>query len=321
MSDKPKVLIVDDDPDLRQSLRLLLEHRGFSVGLAAGGEAALKALDDQYDIVLTDFHMPGMDGFELFTEIKERYPALPVVMVTAYSQPEVILHALRSGVNDFIPKPYQSTELVAILTREIARSKAGQSEQDGQSSILPIAIVTPAEQEFQLSALQHNELGSIMSQLRAEAQAYAVVLIDRAGQVISAKGLLNDIDLTTLAAIVSQNLRSATRVASVIGDPEPARISYQEGGRYNIYALYLDAGAYLMLVFGKGVKSGVVMFAARQELPSLERILTKARVAPLPPVPVAPEGQFLSLDDLAAEDVGDKQDLYAVLQRLKAFLS
>ncbi|MGH7475461.1 MAG: sensor histidine kinase [Longimicrobiales bacterium] len=117
-----RLLVVDDEPIVRETLRDLLEADGFEVLTAASGEEAFRILDDA-DLILLDGMLPGRDGWVICREIKQINPLLPILMVTARTSPEDVVRTFESGADDYIAKPFNTTELLArIRTRLRAHS-------------------------------------------------------------------------------------------------------------------------------------------------------------------------------------------------------
>jgi DNA-binding NtrC family response regulator len=119
---KARVLIVDDDPDLLQALpgALRLRMDGVTVDTADSGAAALDLLAaGDYDAIVTDIKMPGMDGIELLAEIQTRWPDTPTLMITGHGEHDLVVEALRGGAYDFIQKPIDRDFFVASLNRAI----------------------------------------------------------------------------------------------------------------------------------------------------------------------------------------------------------
>jgi DNA-binding NtrC family response regulator len=109
---KPRILVVDDEANMRESLREILSHEGYDVLLADEGRSALRAFDDSILLVITDARMPGMDGFALMAELHAREPDLPVVMITAYGTMELAIQAMRAGAYDYITKPFDPEQIL-----------------------------------------------------------------------------------------------------------------------------------------------------------------------------------------------------------------
>src|SRR3954465_12682592 len=116
------VLIVDDDPVLLEALpeALRLRMEGVTVETADSAAAALDRIADRdYDAIVTDIKMPGMDGLELLAEIRSRRPDTPTLMITGHGETDLVVDALRGGAHDFIQKPIDRDYLIAVLRRAI----------------------------------------------------------------------------------------------------------------------------------------------------------------------------------------------------------
>jgi CheY-like chemotaxis protein len=112
-----RVLVVDDEPAMRLTVGANLELEGFDVVSAASGAEALKlASEGHFDLVLTDVRMPGMNGVELFRELRKRHTELPVLLMTAFAAEGLVEQALGEGVFTLLPKPFSIDTLVAALT-------------------------------------------------------------------------------------------------------------------------------------------------------------------------------------------------------------
>jgi len=125
-----KVLVVDDDQDLRDNLMEVLSENGFSPDSAENGEIALEKLqDNMFDLVLLDSVMPGMDGLETLPLIKRTYPKTQVIMLTAFSTVNSAVEAMRSGADDYITKPFKIDELLVAIRRCLEEAKFGICEE------------------------------------------------------------------------------------------------------------------------------------------------------------------------------------------------
>jgi DNA-binding NtrC family response regulator len=123
-----KILVIDDEAGIRESLEVLLTLEGYHVEMAVDGEQGLALLEQRsYDLVLLDLSLPGQSGLELLPQIHERYPELPVVMITAYGTVENVVEAVRAGAENFVQKPWDNEKLLADIRSAIARHKAHSS--------------------------------------------------------------------------------------------------------------------------------------------------------------------------------------------------
>ena len=118
------LLIVDDEPQIIQVVKGILQDEGFEVTTAPDGETALKlAAAEPPDLVLLDINLPGLDGLEVLSELKKRQPMLPVIMISAYGSVENAVKATRLGAYDFIEKPPNADKIILSVRNglELAR--------------------------------------------------------------------------------------------------------------------------------------------------------------------------------------------------------
>jgi DNA-binding NtrC family response regulator len=119
------ILVIDDEAAIRESLETLLCFEGYTVKMAIDGEHGLHMLDQEnFDLLLLDLALPGKSGMELLPEIKERYPELPVIMITAYGTVDNVVEAIRAGADNFVQKPWDNEKLLADIRSAVARHKA-----------------------------------------------------------------------------------------------------------------------------------------------------------------------------------------------------
>jgi two-component system response regulator AtoC len=112
MTERFRVLVIDDDPGIREYLKALGERQGYQVSLAADGEEAIESLSDSRpDIVTLDAVLPGMDGLETLRQMKKLIPDIPVIMLSGHGQARTIVEAMRLGASDFLRKPFEVEEL------------------------------------------------------------------------------------------------------------------------------------------------------------------------------------------------------------------
>ena len=118
MSQKPSVLVVDDESGILDTLRILLRNEGFEVTTAQGGKAGLEQIRaGTHDIVLSDVRMPQVSGLDILTAAREQDAMTPVILMTAQASLQSAIGAVNSGAFYYIQKPFSNDELVAILRR------------------------------------------------------------------------------------------------------------------------------------------------------------------------------------------------------------
>ena len=153
-----KILVVDDDKNICELLRLYLVKEGYGVTIANDGTAALQEFDKLHpDLVLLDVMMPGMDGFETLEEIRKEY-SLPILMFTSKNDSISKVRGLRAGADDYLTKPFDMDELIARIVSLIRRytrfnQQAGAVQKldfDGLQIDLENRSVTTANGTFEL---------------------------------------------------------------------------------------------------------------------------------------------------------------------------
>jgi len=116
-----KILVVDDEVEICEFLKLFFEERGFQVNTAYSGDQALEAINkDLPHVCLLDVNMPGVDGLETLKQIKARYPHVKVIMVTALETREKIEQAMRYGADNYITKPLSLEYLEKDVQEKVA---------------------------------------------------------------------------------------------------------------------------------------------------------------------------------------------------------
>jgi two-component system, OmpR family, KDP operon response regulator KdpE len=124
MNDKPRILVVDDEPQLTRVLRTGLKSRGYEVRVAADGLAALDTFNDwQPHLVLTDLAMPNMDGLELCRKLRA-VSQVPIIVLSAKGEEKTKVEALDLGADDFVTKPFGIDELIARVRASLRRAAA-----------------------------------------------------------------------------------------------------------------------------------------------------------------------------------------------------
>lgn len=139
-----RILIIDDEENIRRMTRLTLEAAGYKVGEAHYGAQGLEVYGDgsNWNAVLLDQRMPGMDGLETLRHIKDRNPAARVIMATAYASIELAVDAMKLGATDFVRKPMTPEILRNALTAALSKSPLSPADASASS---PVAEEVSAE--------------------------------------------------------------------------------------------------------------------------------------------------------------------------------
>jgi len=172
---RARVLVVDDDESARQALERLLRDEGFATACASDGEEALAEAGSVLpDVVLTDLHMPRMDGVELCTRLHEIDGDMPVIIMTAHADMQSVIESLREHAEDFLTKPVECEALLWRVERAMERRTA-RLEQERARRALNERLVRHAEVEAQ----QRAQLTALLENLRE-----GVVVADPSGRVV-----------------------------------------------------------------------------------------------------------------------------------------
>ena len=189
----PSILIVEDENHLAEGLRFNLELEGYDTGIAPDGETALNLLLSpaaRFDAVVLDVMLPGIDGFEVAASLRQSGQFVPILMLTARNRPEDILKGFEAGADDYLPKPFDLTILIARLRGLLRRREWFQREQ-----------ATPATPNhhfhFAGKTIDFNGL-----ELRARHESIRLTLmeadllrffIQHEGEAVSRKAILEDV--------------------------------------------------------------------------------------------------------------------------------
>ena len=167
MTTSPRVLVVDDEPQLRRALRLVLRANGYDVTEVATGEAALDAaVTAAWDLMILDLVLPDLDGVEVCRRLRE-WSQVPVVVLSALGDEDIKVKALDQGADDYVIKPFSAPELLARMRSALRRASAENNQAvepvltagDGQVTIdLARRVVTRDGREVHLTPTEYELL-------------------------------------------------------------------------------------------------------------------------------------------------------------------
>ena len=134
MKEDARILVVDDEEMLRKVIHKILTKEGYDVHLASSGTEALEILSrEKIDLVITDVKMPEMDGFDLLKQMKENYPKLGIIVMTAFGDAYTVRDALMLGADEYITKPFKSYEIVMVVERAYWRIQSSRTREEPAS--------------------------------------------------------------------------------------------------------------------------------------------------------------------------------------------
>src|SRR6266581_859113 len=114
----PPLLVVDDEKNMRLSLEAVMAEEGYEIRAVDAAEAALRLLEqEEFFMIITDARLNGMSGYEFLGQLKQRWPNLPVLMITAFATPKLAVEAIKAGAIDYLAKPFAPEELLHAVAR------------------------------------------------------------------------------------------------------------------------------------------------------------------------------------------------------------
>ena len=202
-----RVLVVEDEAHLAQGLRFNLEAEGYTAEVVGDGEAATDRLLSQkasFDAVVLDIMLPGKDGFSVVSELRAARNYVPVLMLTARGRPEDVLKGFASGADDYLPKPFDLSILLARLQGLLRRSEwtrsagaAGKAQDSTDVSADPASVgdfgtFAFVGKSIDFGALELRTNGNVI-QLTLMESVLLRYLVQNDGRVVSRKQILEEV--------------------------------------------------------------------------------------------------------------------------------
>lgn len=173
---KPRVLVVDDEPNLRKVLGALLTQAGHEVVTEADGESGLARIKSSprgtFDVVVSDLRMPGMDGMQLLRALVEEDPGLPVIILTAHGTVDTAVEAVKGGAFDFLEKPFDRDQIDKILSKAIATRRLS----GPRTEPAPVALGQSPAADFGMVG-RSEAMTTVKEMIRTVAASPSTVLI------------------------------------------------------------------------------------------------------------------------------------------------
>lgn len=168
-----KILIIEDDENIRDIVSFNLEHEGYTVDSAGSAEEGLPKINRDISLIILDVMLPGMSGFDLAHALRSRKDSTPIIFLTARTDQEDLLNGFRSGGDDYICKPFSKAELIARIKAVLRRSAAGSvavhkcgpltMDLDAGTATLDGKEIVFSRKEFDILALLIRNQGSYFS--------------------------------------------------------------------------------------------------------------------------------------------------------------
>jgi DNA-binding response OmpR family regulator len=194
LEQSPRILVVEDERHIADGLKFNLEAEGYEAVVSASGERALDLLLVErlpVDAVILDVMLPEKNGFDVATELRAAGQYVPILMLTARSRPEDVLRGFESGADDYLPKPFELSILMARVRGLLRRSRWNEREPSAATEP-PGDIYTFAGRTLDFSAMEVHARGEShrLTQMECELLRY---LVKNAGKPVSRATILSDV--------------------------------------------------------------------------------------------------------------------------------
>lgn len=247
--------------------------KGYIIDTAGDASQALDKIEkSNYALMITDYRMPGMNGLDLAIAARRIAPKMQIVLMTAYGTDRLQNAAGEIGVDGYISKPFTMAQIRAIVERAIEKTE----NNEGSSHANKRAFERPVYDQ--------------LKNLQANTGARTVLLISSSGYPVETCGQTNNIDVTSVGALVAANFMAAAELANKLGKGTIFKSSYHEGQGgtdYNLYAYDVNGDLLLVVVFGAESKAGAVWFYTKQTAAVLEALMGKDLVTTTLQIPPA----------------------------------
>ena len=187
-----RVLIVEDEDHLAAGLKLNLEAEGYAADVEDTGEAALERLVDggAFDVVLLDVMLPGLDGFEVVRRLRAARQFVPVMLLTARSDNDDVLRGFEAGADDYLPKPFDLSILLARIRGLLRRRRWLRGNEAGQAVEADEYSFAGRHVDFRNQVLRRGRAEQPLTLMEATLLRY---LVQHAGETVSRRTLLEEV--------------------------------------------------------------------------------------------------------------------------------
>ena len=260
-TDTRQLLIVDDEYEILKALANYISKLcdEYTVDTAnCGADALEKVKEKPYELIITDYMMPTMDGLELAKAVREVSPETKVVLVTAYGSNELRSSVAELRLEGYIDKPFNMAQI-----REIVEDAIGSVSSSNEDQLDMQGLGEPLRHH--LNVLQQNSGAS------------CVLLLSANGYMVETAGVTSGMDTSNISALVAANFAASSELARILKSNSVFKSSFHEGPEYNIYAHDVDGDYLLAVIFGSETKPGAVWHYTKQTAAELVSILAEQK--------------------------------------------
>jgi len=184
-----KVLVIEDEPTLARLLSYNLSQEGYEMKVIDhGAEGLQEALQQSYDLIILDIMLPGLNGFEILTKLRQKGVKTPVIILTARNAEEEVVQGLKCGADDYITKPFGVAELlarVAAVLRRTQNDEGNPEKQSGNEKLITVGELKIYPEKYEV------QLNGELIPLRPKEFEVLLYLVQRPGVVVTRDDLMN----------------------------------------------------------------------------------------------------------------------------------
>ena len=263
------ILIIDDQPTILSVLAAGIRNLGeaYVVETASSGRDAIKKVQTfknvqqkDYELVITDYKMPDMNGVEVAQTIKRISPHTRIILMSSYDMSSDTTDPGGTNFVGKLNKPITMAQINSIVSEALERTTArNQEDIRGEPQADPFA---------------NSPLYSPLETLRVNTNARCVLLLSASGHTVELAGDGSDLEIASVSALVAANFMAASELARLLGNDSVFKSSYHEGLNYDIYAHDIDGQFLVAVIFGPESKAGLVRFYVNKTIKELPSLLT-----------------------------------------------
>lgn len=270
------VLIVDDDKSILRMLEFGLKKLGsnYQIHTATDMSSAINQIENRlFDLVITDFMLPGMTGVDLATAIWSISPDTQVVLMTAYGT-----NKLRNTTNNLRFDGYLNKPFTIDQVREVVLQVVDQSLEPADLVQEPtFEVITSDDDAYGIEheVVETSAIHEQLQRLQLNAGVRAVFLISIDGKPVKVVGQMNRAKIGPICQQMATNYRDQIELSTLLDNPKVFKASFHEGENYNLYLCDVNARFLLAVVFDVKLRPGVVWFYTKQTATALSPLLKK----------------------------------------------
>ena len=270
------VLIVDDDKSILRMLEFGLKKLGpnYHISTAESMYSAMDQIEDTFfDLIITDYMMPGMTGIDLVRAVRSISPDTQVVLMTAYGTNKLRSTTDNLDIDGYLSKPFTMDQIRDIV-RQTANSVVDPPpfQPDTRYTLVETSDevnITRNENK----PVTHMSVTEHLHQLQVNAGSRAVMLINKLGSSVQLVGQINPDKVDDICKLVASNHYGPAKLANLLDNKKTFKASFYEGDSYNLYVCDVNGKSLLAVVFDVKLRPGVVWFYTKQTATALEPLI------------------------------------------------